>query len=359
MTGRYLFFSVALLVVLVSLGTIPAAGQVTSVSAETVCADVTVQGDEGDSTMVAVTPDDTQYTQGDTARLYPGTTVRVVLCGPDGPVPTGEGGWQFNDVSPFQNITDSEQYRTVVIETETVDLTDISGQDPDGELTVTVPDEMTHRSETVNESLLLTGESDSGAFATAETNFRANVSTAEEIAAALDENATAIASGDAELDEETVTELESQLEELNESHTAALASESALERQLFDQTMTHPHPEQSVAALERIDDRSTTMNESVATATANYSAAVSTVQSNARQSVALNLFVGLVVGLMLGGVAGAYLPHTRGKQKAYYSAHGAGEYDSTVVRLPLAAGVVLVLVGLGVFALSGLAGVFV
>jgi vacuolar-type H+-ATPase subunit H len=316
-------------------------------------------GDTADGAVVAVQNGDTHT---DSLTVYPETKLYVAYCENGSPVQPQVGGtsnWDIRDTAGFQNVTvDGDWYSVDVPNDQSkVALNDetLDGKAPQREFVVSVQGGTRYDSTLTAEPLPFRPDP-YNRFQTAESRYRNARTDVRENLSELNRTAQNIREGSAEAFQ---TEYESAatriLADLNASATAMRTQATTMEDVLYMAAINQTLPaEQYVSALEELDRQQGRTDDKLMNALNNYRNALQSVESTARQSILFKTLAGLLAGALIGGVGSGYRIHQRGQKIQDFSDFRGKDFDTSLLTWPLGAGVVLLLVGLVLFAVTGL-----
>lgn len=300
----------------------------------------------------------------DEMNLYEGSNLSLALCRADGEVVRTRGG-QGWDLSPHPVIAsktdrgthwqvevgtgnESVAFQTLVENKQSVTLG----------VAVRVQTGLGYRTALTGEPLVFRDRASRERARNAESRFLERVSAVTENASNLNGTRRAI-EGDEPLTDAEIDRANETLADLIDA-TESMRQHGTTTRQfLYDSAATGTSgTSRTLDAIEAVDQREERASERARTEVRSYRDAVRRRTARLEGAVVRNLLIGLVGGCLLGLVAGAVPPYRAAREYAdFKAATSSGSYDRSVVTYPVAAGVVLALVGLGVVLATGIPGV--
>lgn len=342
MRGHGLVLCVVLVALLGATGAVSG----TQVSEET-CSGV------NETTVLGVTPTGDAFEE--TVRLYPGSTLSVVVCEDEARVSRADGTWTVGESSAY----------TVDARTNyTVDITAVEGNlslaeivsgevDPGRGLEIEAPDETVYGADRLLDTRLRLYSID------ARTELENRAATFEARVAAI-ANATEelesfnISAGD---DPAAAADYANILRELADARGDALNQTAAMELVLYEQARNHPQPENTTMAMETLQNERSSVVTQTDEAAAQSLATLESVNSEIQSTVRRNVGIGTAGGLVLGVAAGVIIPWRKGKEvEDFYQVSKGNKFTVSVLTIPWVVGGILLgggLVALFVFDILG------
>jgi adhesin HecA-like repeat protein len=303
------------------------------------------------TTLLYVEGNDTAVT--DSVTLYPGTQVHIAYCGDTGNSDTGtwtlaaDGIDDVSSTSDLYSGTVSGDQGTILLDEDAIE-----GKIPSNTITITVQQGPVVQSNLTDSALLFRNDT-AAAFRNHEAAYLSSASELTATAQRLDETAGTLESGDGDT-LATIRAANDTLANMSETRRAAVTDANDLRLLLYGNvTAAEQAPGSYTSAMGAIDDHERETNETVMNATEQYNDALDTVESNARQTILMNLLIGVVPGLLVGGVGGAAVIYRLGESAQFFRDYGGGDYGSKQLYGLVGAGLVLVAVGVASLAVTG------
>lgn len=323
-------------------------------------ADVQEACAEQSGTPVLFTAGDSQYYT-DTVTLYPGTNVSIAYCEDGNPVSPVEGGsWGITDQAGLDNVQLQEttysatipRNRTrVVLGPET-----LSNKPQSAELTVIVQPGPTVESRLTNQTLTF-HSAQATTYATNQTEYVEATNDTRTTASELNDTAGSIEDGGPSAFLEERESAQANLEALNVSQSIADARARTLRSHLYAQLRADMLPSAAHATeLEALHDAEQTTDAKTEGALDRYRTALDSVQRAAQQTILINMAVGTLVGLVIGAIGGGYRLRQFGKKTQDFRDFSGSDFDRSLLTVPVAIGLALLVGGVALLVVSGLGG---
>ncbi|QLH76561.1 hypothetical protein HZS55_04240 [Halosimplex rubrum] len=324
------------------------------------CSGVADSLDGEEKAVVATTVAGTR-TNGSEMVLYPGSRLSLTLCQADGEALRTAGGdlWDLGAHPAIANKSDGETHWTV-----TVDGADESAAFPalvrnqsqvvQGP-SLRVQTGLRYDSQVTNGTLLFADGASRAAVERNESDFLAAMEAVGANTTTL--NGTAIATGEP-VDAGALERANETLSNITGATQAMTTRKQTTERLLYGQAASRIGNEDALTVIEAMNDEERAVRRDTRERLRAYAAAVDERRAALRDAARTNVLLGLVVGCLVGLVAGAVRPYLAYQEYDDFRATtSSGSYERQVVYAPVAVGLALVAIGIGLAAWTGALGV--
>lgn len=307
--------------------------------------------------MVLTVQNDGNFTG--SASLYPGTNAHVTFCTEGEPASTTT--WNITDDAGVEIVSDDENAYTVSLPDDRAEVVlneeTIDGRPPPDSLTITLDHGTASSLDIAADGLRFdrtTAENFEGAadgYQTARATLSAELEALDRTTETLRaDGRTAFTSGNGST---VITSLSA----VNESVSAIYDNASAMKRILFTSATNPLLPSDAyVASLETVDRRTSELNTTILDTLEPYRSALTSVGSSAKGTILQTTGIGFVVGLVVGGILGAIPVFRAGRKVRDFSDFRGTDFDKSRLRIPVAVGLGIVILGLGALVFTGIGG---
>jgi hypothetical protein len=293
------------------------------------------------------------------ATLYPRTRAHVTLCAEGEPAPTNT--WSIAAETGLTVDSNEEDSYTVsvpddrdevVLNRETID-----GRSPPDSLSITIQHGTGSDLDLAAEGLRF-DDATAEEFRQASTEYRSARSALFDELAALNRTTESLETeGRAVFTSGNESTAVAKLSEVNETDNAVADNASAMKNILFEGSTDPLLPNDAyVATLENVEQQTAETNETVTDALVAYRSALTDVGASATGSIRQTTGLGLVVGLFVGALVGGLPVFRAGRKVQDFSDWRGTDFDRSVLRLPVAVGVGVVILGLVALVVTGIGG---
>ena len=329
-----------------------------------VAADRTVdtqQACEGESgtPVLFIAGDSQSYT--DTVTLYPGTNVSIAYCEDGNPASPVEGGsWGITDQAGLDNVQLQETTYSATIPSNRTRVVlgpeSLSNKPQSAELIVTVQLGPTVESRLTNQTLTF-DSTQAATYETNQTDYIEATNDARAAASELNDTAESIEDGGPSAFLEKRESAQTNLEELNASQSTVDARARTLRSHLYAQLRADMLPSAAHATeLEALHDNEQATDAKTEGALVRYRTALDSVQRAAQQTILINMAAGILAGLVLGVIGGGYRLRQFGKKTQDFRDFSGSDFDRSLLTVPVAIGLALLVGGVALLVVSGLGG---
>jgi hypothetical protein len=349
---------VALVLVLSTAGTVAtvtatqdSAGSFAAVNATDVCQ----RADVSERTIVGVLPGPTDGVLKTRTSLYPGSTLHLVLCNDQGPIPE----WSLVADPGFRELSSTDTTTTVRITGRRYPVAFgelLRERDDVAGVTVGSPTTVAYAPKLADGGrIVFRNRSSKGAFVNGEQSFLASESHLERNVTAL-RNVTATLDEGAPLTEERADRVAQRILPAVDQHEGELnATGSVLRDEAFDLVEADRSPRVASEVIRRSERRERALEDETRSTLREYVAVLDERASAAKNDILTNLLLATLVGSVVGIALGFIFPYHRAQQfegKARLTSKD--EYGRRAFALPAIAGLVVVVLTVAlVFYLGG------
>jgi hypothetical protein len=299
----------------------------------------------------------------DTVTLYPGTNVSIAYCEDGSPAPPVEGGsevWGITDQAGLDNVELQETtYSATILSNRTrvvLGPESLSNKPQSAELIVTVQLGPTVESRLTNQTLTF-DPTQAATYGTNQTEYIEATNDTRTAANELNDTADSIADGGPSAFMKERESAQTNLEELNASQSTVDARARTLRSHLYAQLRADMLPSAAHATeLEALHDSQQTTDTRTKAALDRYRTALDSVQRAAQQTILINMAAGILAGLVIGAIGGGYRLRQFGKKTQDFRDFSGSDFDRSLLTVPVAIGLALLVGGVALLIVSGLGG---
>lgn len=293
----------------------------------------------------------------DTITLYPESQLRVLVC-EGGEVLDRDGGETWNmtgqDGIYAVEALDERSVRVTVKDPDGFDLErHVENLDSDDQFTVDSPSELVYESELLDSDIRLSDASSYEELGSHEESFRNTSEHIDELIESLNETRQTLSADDHDAIDEHKTTLETLRSEQGNVHNET----ASFKQLLYEQALNHPRTGNATEAMKMLDTEQTERDNETALAASASVERLEEIESDLQSTIRRNVGIGMAGGLLAGILVGVIGPWRKGKEvDDFYQVSSKNKYTADVLKLPVLAGLALLvggIVGMGWFGILG------